>query len=216
MKTWGRFCRYVVIVIAVLTATPLLTASAAPPIQNRGDYTFTDVIPAEECGFPIQVEGSGSFHEIVRVRNNAGTDVNGEPIPFAVSVHINEQGTYSANGWTLNYSVAGTFQDHDIVSLGAIDVTDPVTGETIQGALYALEHVESGLPIKISQPGGGTVSVDAGNIGIEDVQIVRYDDANGDLHVELLSEGAVTVHGPHPLFRSDTFCDIMNQYLGPL
>jgi hypothetical protein len=213
MTRLRKFCQGLVIVVAALVAVPSLLASAAPPEQSRGEYSFSDTIPAEECGFPIQIEGSGTFHEIFRARNDAPVDVNGQTIPYAVMVHIKEQGTYSANGQTLDYSVSATFQDLDIVYLGETDVVDPISGETLQGALFSLNHFERGIPIKISLPGGKQVSVDAGNIAIEDVLIVRYFDANGDLHVDVLSEGTVTVHGPHPLFRTDGFCEIMNQYL---
>jgi hypothetical protein len=95
-----------------------------------------------------------------------------------------------------------------------MDVIDPVTGDPIQGAVYALDHFTRRIPIKISFPDGRRISVDAGNVVFEGVKIVRYDDANGDLHVEDLQVPVITVHGPHPLFMSNRFCEVVRQCLG--
>jgi hypothetical protein len=190
-------------------------ARAAPPEHFRGEFAFTDTIPAEECGFAIQISGAGTFHDTFRYRNGAGTDVNGDRIPYAVTTHVNERGTYTANGKTLEYSVSANFQDRAITYLGAVDVIDPVSGATIQGARYRLDHYEKGVPIKIALPNGRRITVDAGNLVFEGVEIVRFYDANGELRVDLLVDGEITIHGPHPLFQSDRFCEVMNQYLAP-
>jgi hypothetical protein len=202
-----------IVALAALLALPS-GALADKPIQNRGDYEFIDVIPAEVCGFPITIAGSGTFHELFVVNQAAGNDLQGDPIPSKVTVHIKETGTYSANGKTLEYSVAAQFVDTDIVHVGTIDYTDPETGTTYQGDVFTLEHHERGIPIKISLPNGRRITVDAGNLVFEGVSIVRYLDENGDIQVRDLVEPNVTVHGPHPLFNSNRFCEVMTQYLG--
>jgi len=133
------------------------TAVAAPPTITHDTVPTAYTLSGSEtgCGFPIQVQGTDKV--VIRESYDMAGNLT------RVAVHDDFVGTESANGVTVGSSEHATITD------------DAVTGT----------ETWTGQPLKLSAPGGGTITLDAGKL---------VWNADGTVAVE---------HGPHPYLDGD-------------
>jgi hypothetical protein len=214
-----RFAWLIVLALFVLPGTGFGPRSVAAADVFTFREAYEDTFSFDACGFLIEGTVSGRYHEVVWADPGAGTDVLGNLVINAIDHHDTGGGTYTnpANGKSLEFSYSDHFKEELISYNGPVPVTLP-DGSTGVAASYTLSWSERGVPIKIKLPRGGVVSIDAGLITDWVVDVIfYYFDIDGDGAPEWLGEvisgNEPAVHGPHPLFGTDRFCEIMNQYL---
>jgi hypothetical protein len=200
-----------VILLASIATVGVENASAKNvdhfDLAHVDDFSF----PSCDGTYTITGHNEGRYHEIDWFDPAAGLDANGDLILVRVEHHDVGRGTFTnlATGKSLSFSYSDHLTETLVSYNGAVDY--PAADSGI-GASYTLHWRERGIPIKITLPKGGVVSVDSGLIVTPDVEIVVYY-VGGDYRVDVLSTGEPVVHGPHPLFRTDRFCQITDQYL---
>lgn len=198
----NRFATVAFVAFCALIALPG-AALAAEPIQTRD--TFVNDFSFDFCG-PV-VQGHEEGWSLDTLWAGPELDANDLPLIHKEIFRLHLDGAWTANGKSLSYSVDVVVTDPGVVYNGPETVQLP-DGTLRTGASYSVHEAQNGIPIKIKLPKGGVVSIDAGRIEY-DLTIVIFPDVDG---VVTAFEN-VEVRGPHPLFGTDRFCQIINQYL---
>lgn len=184
--------RSLILFAAVVAAGALLllptTAGAGPggkpAVHDHG--TFTDVDP-DFCG--------------------TGTAINVEG-RFNFSAWIGETGGDPEQELKVRFNYSNTFTNPktgaSIVDSAAGSVTNEIV-EGLESGAHTHLFVENGLRAKLKLAGGRVLTHDAGRI----VYTVSFDAAD-----EFLALNVLEVHGPHPAFESDVWCDAATSALG--
>ena len=160
-------------------------AGAAGPAVHDHD-TFTDV-DTNFCGTGESIDVAGRFNTVVWIGETGGDPEQDLRVRFNYSVTLTNPDT----GASVVDSAAGL-----------------VTNEIIQGlesGAHTHQYVESGLRAKLKLANGGVLTHDAGQI----TYTVSFDANDNLTGVEVIS-----VHGPHPAFESDVWCDAATEALG--
>jgi hypothetical protein len=197
-----RFVTVAFVALCALLSLPG-AALAAKPVQTR--ETFVNDFSFDVCGPTVQGHEEGWSLDTLWA--GPELDANDLPLIHKEVFRLHLDGIWTANGKSLTYSADFVITDLDVVYNGPETVQLP-DGSMRTGASYSVHEAQNGIPIKIKRPGGGVVSIDAGRIEY-DLTIVIFPDVDG---VVTAFEN-VEVHGPHPLFGTDRFCQIINQYL---
>jgi hypothetical protein len=201
-----------------LVALSVLLVLPGGALAAKGRVGHFDEVYVDDFSFPscdgsytIDYHSEGRYHEIDYFDPAAGLDANGDAILTQVKHNDVGGGTYTnpATGKSLSFSYSDHFDETAVSYNGAVPYPDADSGV---GVSYTLLWQERGIPIKIKLPTGRVISVDAGLITTPGVEIVVYYVA-GEQRVDVLALGDPVVHGPHPLFRTDRFCQITDQYL---
>jgi hypothetical protein len=180
----------VLVAMAVLVGAMGITATAAagpgggPAFHDHG--TFVDVDP-DFCGTGESVDVVGRF-------NFKGwiAETGGDPTQEVKT--------------TFNYAVTLTNPETgaSVVDSAAGSVTNEIV-EGLEAGAHTHRFVENGLRAKLKLSNGRVLTHDAGSITYE----VSFDAAGEFVGVEVIS-----VHGPHPAFDSDVWCDAAIEALG--
>jgi hypothetical protein len=197
-----------------LVAGPSGAGAASAQIrvtQLNSPYVNDDSFPSCDGSYTIAFHSEGRYHETDYFDPAAGLDANGDPIVIRVQHHDDGRGSFTnpANGKTLAFSYADQLDERAVAYNGAIPYPAADSGV---GVSYTLLWRERGIPIKLTLPTGKVISIDDGLIVTPDVQIVLYY-VGGQQREDILSTGDAVVHGPHPLYNSDRFCQLSDQYL---
>jgi hypothetical protein len=184
--------RSLILTAAVVAASALLmlptTAGAGPggkpAVHDHG--TFTDVDP-DFCGTGVAINVAGRFNFKAWIGESGG-----DP----------EQELKTA----FNYSVTATNPETgaSVIDSAAGSSTNEIV-EGLESGVHTHLFVENGLRAKLKLPHGGVLTHDAGRI----VYTVTFDAADEVIAVDVLE-----VHGPHPAFDSDVWCDAATAALG--
>jgi hypothetical protein len=178
---------WLAVAAAALLALPATAAAGpggAPAFHDHG--TFTDVDP-DFCGTGKTVDVAGRFNFKGWIAETGGDPTQEVKTTFNYSVTL----TNPANGKSVIDSAAGS-------------VTNEIVAGT-EAAAHTHRFVENGLRAKLKLANGGVLTHDSGQIVYE----VSFDAADNFLGVEVIS-----VHGPHPAFDSDVWCDAAIAALG--
>ena len=175
------------ILVVALLAAPLgipAAGAAGPAFHDHG--TFTDV-DSNFCGTGESIDVAGRFNVVGWVGETGGDPEQELRVRF-------------------NYSVAATNPD---TGASIVDSAAGLqTNEIIQG-LESGAHthliVESGLRAKLKLANGGVLTHDAGQL----TYTVSFDAENNFTGLEVVS-----VHGLHPAFETDVWCDAATEALG--
>lgn len=177
--------------LAVLFAGALLlgalatTATAAgPSFHDHG--TIVDVDP-DFCGTGEAVDVAGRFNFKAWIGETGGDPTAELKVTFNYAVTLTNPDT----GAAVVDSAAG---------MGTNEIV-----EGLESGAHTHRFVESGLRAKLKLPNGRTLTHDAGSITYE----VSFDASDNVTGVEVIS-----VHGPHPAFGSDVWCDTAVEALG--
>src|SRR5215204_4068851 len=184
--------RFLILTAAVVAASALLmlptTAGAGPggkpAVHDRG--TFTDVDP-DFCGTGVAIDVAGRFNFKTWIGETGGDPEQELKTSFNYSVTL----TNPETGASIIDSAAGSFTNEIV--------------EGLESGVHTHLFVENGLRAKLKLPHGGVLTHDAGRI----VYTVTFD-AND----ELIAVDVLEVHGPHPAFDSDVWCDVATAALG--
>ena len=173
--------------IAALLAIPAVAGAGpggAPAIHDHG--TFTDVDP-DFCGTGEAIDIAGRFNFVIWIGETGG-DPEQE---LKTSFNYNVTATNPDNGKSVIDSAAGS--STNVIVSGA------------EAGAHTHRFVESGLRGKLKLANGRVLTHDAGQIVYE----VSFDANDEVIGVEVIS-----VHGPHPAFESDVWCDTATKALG--
>ena len=176
---------FVAIAAAAVTLVAAAAAiAAAPAVHDRG--TFEDVDP-DFCGTGESIDVAGRFN----VKAWLG-ETGGDPTQ---EVHV-----------TFNFNVTLTNPDTGaaVVDSGAGSGTNEIVAGLESGPHTHL-FVENGLRAKLKLANGGVLTHDAGSIAY----LLEFDADDNLTGVDV-----VYVHGPHPAFDSDVWCDAAIEALG--
>jgi hypothetical protein len=157
--------------------------------------------------------GAPAFHD-------HDTESGVDPNFCGTGVAINFSGRFNFKGWlgetggdpeqelktSFNYSFTLTNPANgaSIVDSAAGGVTNTIVTGLESGAHTHL-FVEQGLRAKLKLANGRVLTHDAGNIAYT----VSFDAAGNVVGTEV-----VYVHGPHPAFETDVWCDLATEALG--
>ena len=176
-----------VVVLAALLAIPA-TAGAGPAVARRftDRGTFTDVDP-DFCGTGEEIAIAGRFNFNVWVGESGGAPDQ----ELKTAFNFSNTFTNPDNGKSVIESFAGSNTNEVVVGL--------------ESGAHTHRFVENGLRAKLKLAHGRVLTVDAG-------QIVY--DASFDEKGEFVGVEVISVHGPHPAFDSDVWCDAATKALG--
>jgi hypothetical protein len=180
-----RVWTVVSLVAGLVALTTVAGATAAgPAFHDHG--TFTDVDP-DFCGTGESIDVAGRFN----FKGWLG-ETGGDP----------EQEVHT----TFNYAITLTnpHTGASVIDSAAGSITNEiVTG--LESGPHTHLFVENGLRAKLKLPKGRVLTHDAGSIGYT----VSFDADDNFLGLNVLF-----VHGPHPAFDSDVWCDAAIDALG--
>ena len=170
--------------LLVAPATSVAGPGGAPAFHDHG--TFEDV-ETNFCGTGESVDVAGRFNFKGWV-----AETGGDPTQEVMT--------------TFNYAVTFTNPDNDlaVVDSAAGSITNEIV-EGLESGAHTHRFVENGLRAKLKLPHGGVLTHDRGTLTYE----VSFDEAG-----EFVSLEVISVHGPHPAFESDAWCDAAIDALG--
>jgi hypothetical protein len=176
-----------VVALAALLALPAIAGAGpggGPEFHDHG--TFTDVDP-DFCGTGVAIDLSGRFNFKAWIGETGGDPEQELKTTFNYSV----TGTNPKNGKSVIDSAAGSVTNEIVVGL--------------ESGAHTHRFVENGLRAKLKLANGRVLTHDAGTITYD-----VFFDENG----EFVGQEVVSVHGPHPAFDSDVWCDAATKALG--
>jgi hypothetical protein len=181
--------------ITALVAAALLAALVAAPAQATvreriiGDSEWAFV---EDCGFPVEVTGSGSERVLIREGENKDEGA----FPVLVRFRYREIWTNPATGeW---FVVRGRLTFNEV---GATRV---------EGSIFEFRTVEAGQPFVVEDSDGNVVARNRGSVHIRYLFDTQGDDEPGGEWVADVDEW---IAGPHPGFDSHP-CDYAVELIG--
>ena len=169
----------------------LLITVATGTVVERGNYTDEYAFSYDDCGFPVDVEGTASGH--FRVRAGKGKT--------ATAFFVND-----------NYSYRETHTNADtgeFVTIVGNAVFNEIKATPLGGNLFEFEAVEAGRPFTLYDSAGHVVARDRGSIHHHAIFDTHGDNVPGGRRCGLLR---AVVHGPHPGF--DDFCGLVGGLIG--
>ena len=172
------------VVLLAIPATSGAGPGGAPAFHDHG--TFEDVDP-DFCGTGTSVDVAGRFNFKGWIAETGGDPTQEVKTTFNYAVTL----TNPANGAEVVDSAAGSVTNEIVAGLEA-------------GA-HTHRFVENGLRAKLKLPNGGVLTHDSGSITYD----VSFDATGAFVGVEVIS-----VHGPHPAFDSDVWCETAIEALG--
>jgi hypothetical protein len=178
-----------------LVVAALLTALVAAPaqatvrerIRSQSEWSFV-----ENCGFPVQVTGSGSELFIIREGKNK------DDRAFPVLVNF----TYSET-WT-NLETGDWFVIRGDALFNEVEATH------VEGSIFEFRFVQAGQPFVVEDSDGDVVARDRGSVHVTYLFDTGGDDEPGGEWVADLSE---RVAGPHPSLDKSP-CDYADELIG--
>ncbi len=176
-------------VVAILAATP-----AGATVVDRGTYTDSYTDGYDDCGFEVLVEGTANGH--FRVRAGKGKT--------ATAFFVND-----------NYSYTETHTNADtgaFVTITGNAVFNEIKATRVEGNIFEFEAVEAGQPLRMYDSAGNLVLRDRGSIHHHALFDTGGDNEPGGVPIEELP---ADVHGPHPGFDPQTFCETITALIGP-
>lgn len=177
----------VVALLAIVFAAP-----AGARVIERGFYTDEPYsFSYDDCGFPVDVEGSASGH--FRIRAGKGKT--------ATAFFVSDNFSYSE---THTNAATGAF-----VTITGNAVFNEIRAIRLGGSVFEFEAVEAGQPFRLYDSDGNLVAVDRGSIHHHAIFDTEGDDEVGGVFIEELEP---EVHGPHPGF--DDFCGLITPLIG--
>jgi hypothetical protein len=183
--------RKLVAVAAVALAAVVVAAPGGATVVDRGTYTDEYAFSYDDCGFPVDVEGTASGH--YRIRSGKGKK--------ATAFFVND-----------NYSYAETHTNADTgayVTITGNGVFNEIRATRIDTNIFEFEAVEAGQPFVLYDSDGNLVARDRGAIHHHAIFDTEGDDVPGGI---LLEELPADVYGPHPGF--DDFCGLITPLIG--
>ena len=167
-------------VVIGLVAMALLTVSAAASAQATilERFHFEDQWSfQEDCGFPVQVAGSGSGLFILREGKNKDDGV----FPFMDRFTYRETWTNMETGeWFV-------IRGHQLVN--------EVKATHLGGTLFEFRLVEAGQPLVVEDSDGNVIERNRGSVRVTYLFDNGGDDAPGGLY---LGDIDIRIAGPHP------------------
>jgi len=179
----------------LFAAAALVTLLALPATAGGGpggkptfhDHdTFSEVDP-NFCGTGTAVDVAGRFNFVGWVGETGGDPEQELKVSFNFKVTI----TNPSTGLSVVDSGAGT------------NLNEIVTG--LESGAHTHLFVEQGLRAKLQLANGRVLTHDAGSV----TYLVSFDAADNFLGVEV-----VAMHGPHPAFGNDLWCNTAIEALG--
>jgi hypothetical protein len=183
--------RTLLITAATATVAMLGGPTASGTVVDRGTYSDEYAFSYDDCGFPVDVEGTDSGH--FRIRAGKGKT--------ATAFFVND-----------NYSYRETHTNADtgeFVTIVGNAVFNEVKATPLGGNLFEFTAVEAGRPFTLYDSAGRVVARDRGVIRHHAVFDTGGDNVPGGTEVEELEP---EVHGPHPGF--DDFCGLVGGLIG--
>jgi hypothetical protein len=184
--------RHALLVTAAAATVAMLGGPAASAtVVDSGHYTDTYAFSYDDCGFPVDVEGTSSGH--FRIRAGKGKT--------ATAFFVNDNFSY-----TETHTNADT---GEFVTVKGNAVFNEVKATRVSGTVFEFEAVEAGRPFTLYDSTGTLILRDRGAIRHHALFDTLGDDiVGGNLVEELEPE----VHGPHPGFED--FCGVMSAQIG--
>jgi hypothetical protein len=170
--------------LLALPATAGAGPGGGPEFHDHG--TFTDV-DTNFCGTGKTVDVAGRFNFKGWIAETGGDPTQEVKTTFNYNVTI----TNPVNGKAVVDSAAGSVTNEIVV------------GE--EAGAHTHRFVENGLRAKLKLANGGVLTHDAGQLIYE----VSFDEDGNFIGLEVIS-----VHGPHPAFVSDIWCESAIEALG--
>lgn len=185
-------------------ARPSSVVAGQTTIQIRSDVTTSAVF--DSCGPMVTENAQTSTHVNIEVN---GTDQYGAPVFLHRTLHVNLDGTWTANGKSLVFAANVVVESPQIVANGPVALTFP-DGTQRTGSSYTVagESVD-GVQLRIKLPNGRMVFIDAGRVSYE-VSFVLFN----DFSFVTLSQDNFSLSGQHPLTERGRDCPTIQKYLG--
>lgn len=182
-------------IVTGLVAAALIAASIAASAQATVRDRFVDGFEwsfVEDCGFPVEVSGSGTGLFVLREGKNE--DRGAFPVlnRFAYS-----------ETWT-NPATGQWFVIRGHVLFNEVEATH------VEGSIFEFRFVEAGQPFVVEDSAGNVVERNAGTVqGTYLFDTLGDDEPGGDFIVDL----DVRIAGPHPSLDKDP-CDYAVELIG--
>ena len=180
----GLFAATVLVALLALPATAGGGPGGKPTFHDHD--TFTDV-DTNFCGTGQTVELAGRFNFVSWLGETGGDPEQELKVSFNYSVTF----TNPSNELAVVDSAAGTSLNEIVVGL--------------ESGAHTHEFDERGLRAKLKLANGRMLTHDSGTIAYR----VSFDATVNPIDVQVLS-----VHGPHPAFDTDVWCDAALEALG--
>ena len=182
-------------IVTGLVAAVLMAALGAAPAQatirerisSESEWSFV-----EDCGFPVQVTGSGT--ELITIREGKNKD-NG-----AFPVHA--RFTYRET-WT-NPATGQWFVIRGHVQFNEVEATH------VEGSIFKFRFVEAGQPVVVEDSDGNVVARNNGSLHGTYLFDTQGDDQPGG---EWVTDLDFRVAGPHPSLDKPA-CDYAAELIG--
>jgi hypothetical protein len=188
----GSLAGKLALVGLVALSAIVFAAPAGARVIERGFYTDEPYsFSYDDCGFPVDVEGTSSGH--FRIRAGKGKT--------ATAFFVNDNFSYTE---THTNSDTGAF-----LTIEGNAVFNEVRATRLGGNIFEFEAVEAGQPFVLYDSDGNLVARDRGSIHHHAVFDTEGDDVPGGVLIEELEP---EVHGPHPGF--DDFCGLITPLIG--
>jgi hypothetical protein len=178
------------LVAAALFATAI-AASAQATVRERfhvaDEWSFQ-----EDCGFPVQVTGSGSGLFILREGKNK------------------DDGVFPVLNW-FTYSETWTNQETGewFVIRGHVLFSE-VNATRLDGSIFEFRSVEAGQPFVVEDSDGNVVARNHGSVHVTFLFDNGGDDKPGGVYLDVTD---IRVAGPHPSLGKDS-CDYAVELIG--
>ena len=181
-------CATAAAVVGLLAAAP-----AGATVVDRGPYTDSYSFEYDDCGFDVLVEGTVSGH--FRMRAGKGKT---DTAFFLNDTHsYTETHTNPATGATLTITGHAVFNE--------------IKATRVEGNIFEFEAVEAGQPLQMYDSAGNLVLRDRGSIHHHALFDTEGDDEPGGI---LVADLPADVHGPHPGFDPESFCEAITPLIG--
>ena len=182
-------------IVTALVAAALLVMSLAASAQATVRERFREVSEwsfMEDCGFPVQVTGSGSLLIILREGKNKDEGA----FPVLNRFEFSETWTNPATG-------------HWFVIRGKV-LFNEVEATHVEGSIFEFRFVEAGQPFVVEDSEGNVVERSNGSVHGTYLFDTQGDDQPGG---EYLADLDFRVAGPHPGLEKHP-CDYAIELIG--
>ena len=175
-------------VVAILAATP-----AGATVVERGTYTDTYSREYDDCGFRVLRDGTASGHFTVRA-GKGKTDT---------AFFLNDNFSYSETHTNADTGASITVTGNAI--------WNEIKATRVEGNIFEFTAVEAGQTLRIYDSAGNLVLRDRGSAHYHALFDTGGDDEPG---AEFIADLGVDVHGPHPGFDPQSFCEAITPLIG--
>ena len=183
--------RIVIGLVAAALLAVSIAVSAQATVYEKFRWEDEWSFP-EDCGFPIQVTGSGSGVFVLREGKNKDDGV----FPYLDRFKYHETWTNPTTGeW---FVIRGNA------------IFNEVKATRVEGNVFEFRSVEAGQPFVVEDSDGNVVERNSGSVHVTFLFDNGGDDKPGGTYLDVID---VRVAGPHPSLEKDP-CDYAAELIG--